>query len=301
MPAPLDYSTHKSPKTDSVENVSHFDADFPQPCETLSKSINSPHAQDLEASFCRNFTCCGLTLDNLHDLLQHFEECHIRLEGSFEEEFSTASESETTSTPPYNTDQTSFLSLKTLLQSDITDMNSIYSEDTSKSKESYYSDLDCSAAKTSSNRAKSLQKQSNFDMSSSKRKLTIQPRGVSSTSLTTQPDELFPILPSPGYLSSSKEQSSYYNSKKQKSCSTAEKPYKCLVSGCNKTYKNPNGLKYHTQHGHCTNSGKKRDTSTIKPYHCAYPDCEKSYKNLNGLKYHIEHTHTVSVPSKSPE
>jgi hypothetical protein len=37
-------------------------------------------SKDLEASFCRDFACCGLVLDDLHDLLQHYEECHVRLE-----------------------------------------------------------------------------------------------------------------------------------------------------------------------------------------------------------------------------
>lgn len=37
-------------------------------------------SKDLEASFCRDFACCGLILNDLHDLLQHYEECHVRLE-----------------------------------------------------------------------------------------------------------------------------------------------------------------------------------------------------------------------------
>jgi transcription factor SFP1 len=34
----------------------------------------------LETTFCRDFTCCGQALDDLHDLLQHYEECHVRFE-----------------------------------------------------------------------------------------------------------------------------------------------------------------------------------------------------------------------------
>lgn len=41
---------------------------------------DSFESKDLEASFCRDFACCGLVLDDLHDLLQHYEECHVRLE-----------------------------------------------------------------------------------------------------------------------------------------------------------------------------------------------------------------------------
>ncbi|KAJ2760508.1 Transcriptional regulator of ribosomal biogenesis proteins, partial [Coemansia nantahalensis] len=38
------------------------------------------YPRDLEASFCRDFSCCGLILNDLHDLLQHYEESHVRFE-----------------------------------------------------------------------------------------------------------------------------------------------------------------------------------------------------------------------------
>jgi transcription factor SFP1 len=34
--------------------------------------------------------------------------------------------------------------------------------------------------------------------------------------------------------------------------SNREKPFKCTVPGCEKAYKQPNGLKYHKAHGHCS-------------------------------------------------
>ncbi|KAF9204934.1 hypothetical protein BGZ49_004673 [Haplosporangium sp. Z 27] len=74
--------------------------------------------------------------------------------------------------------------------------------------------------------------------------------------------------------------------------SNADKPYRCQVSGCDKAYKNPNGLKYHNQHGHCSASGlADTEGPESKPYMCTFMDCGKRYKNLNGLKYHIEHSH----------
>ncbi|KAG0302211.1 Transcriptional regulator of ribosomal biogenesis protein [Dissophora globulifera] len=74
--------------------------------------------------------------------------------------------------------------------------------------------------------------------------------------------------------------------------SGADKPYRCSVSGCDKAYKNPNGLKYHNQHGHCSVPGSgDDDKANVKPYRCTFMDCGKCYKNLNGLKYHIEHSH----------
>ncbi|KAF9354299.1 hypothetical protein BGX34_011110 [Mortierella sp. NVP85] len=74
--------------------------------------------------------------------------------------------------------------------------------------------------------------------------------------------------------------------------SSADKPYRCQVSGCDKAYKNPNGLKYHNQHGHCSTAGlADSEGPESKPYVCTFMECGKRYKNLNGLKYHIEHSH----------
>lgn len=73
--------------------------------------------------------------------------------------------------------------------------------------------------------------------------------------------------------------------------SSENKPYRCSVTGCDKAYKNPNGLKYHNLHGHCSNGLGDGDSPESKPYVCTFLECGKRYKNLNGLKYHIEHTH----------
>lgn len=37
---------------------------------------SSSYLPKMEAAFMKGFTCCGLTLDSLHDLLKHFEETH---------------------------------------------------------------------------------------------------------------------------------------------------------------------------------------------------------------------------------
>ncbi|KAF2177721.1 hypothetical protein K469DRAFT_732333 [Zopfia rhizophila CBS 207.26] len=85
------------------------------------------------------------------------------------------------------------------------------------------------------------------------------------------------------------------------------KPFRCPVIGCEKAYKNQNGLKYHKQHGHQNQQLKENEDGTFsivdpltsipypgtigmekeKPYRCEV--CGKRYKNLNGLKYHRSH------------
>src|SRR5579862_3685596 len=39
---------------------------------------SSSYLPKLEANFMRDFSCCGITLPSLHDLLQHYEESHAQ-------------------------------------------------------------------------------------------------------------------------------------------------------------------------------------------------------------------------------
>lgn len=62
----------------------------------------------------------------------------------------------------------------------------------------------------------------------------------------------------------------------------SEKPFKCSVAGCDKSYKQQNGLKYHRLHGHCNqnNVGKEgmEARGEGKPYVCHVTSCGKRYK-----------------------
>lgn len=83
------------------------------------------------------------------------------------------------------------------------------------------------------------------------------------------------------------------------------KPFKCPVPGCDKAYKQQNGLKYHRLHGHCNSNGGKGSgdgeagangeegyfVEEDKPFGCYVgPACGKKYKNMNGLRYHYQHS-----------
>ena len=59
-------------------------------------TVAAPSSVRLESTFCRNFTCCGKELDDLHDLLQHYEECHVRFEDDDVESMMTDEDMETT-------------------------------------------------------------------------------------------------------------------------------------------------------------------------------------------------------------
>ncbi|KAL9596372.1 MAG: hypothetical protein Q9219_005850 [cf. Caloplaca sp. 3 TL-2023] len=81
------------------------------------------------------------------------------------------------------------------------------------------------------------------------------------------------------------------------------KPFHCPVIGCEKAYKNQNGLKYHKAlHANDNGTFSIVDPETLNPYpgtigmekHKPYrcDACGKRYKNLNGLKYHKNHSAT---------
>ncbi|KAF8947480.1 hypothetical protein BGZ47_009001 [Haplosporangium gracile] len=106
---------------------------------------------------------------------------------------------------------------------------------------------------------------------------TQSPYVVAAVDLMCQRDEVFSIIED--------------MTKVPPNASSENKPYRCSVTGCDKAYKNPNGLKYHNLHGHCSNGLGDGDSPESKPYVCTFLECGKRYKNLNGLKYHIEHTH----------
>ncbi|KAI1179110.1 hypothetical protein F4777DRAFT_586327 [Nemania sp. FL0916] len=92
-----------------------------------------------------------------------------------------------------------------------------------------------------------------------------------------------------------------------------DKPYKCPVRGCEKAYKNQNGLKYHKHHGHQNQQLHHNEDGTFsilnpetatpypgetgmekeKPHKCEY--CHKRYKNQNGLKYHKQHSSACEI------
>ncbi|KAI9639638.1 uncharacterized protein MKK02DRAFT_39961 [Dioszegia hungarica] len=78
---------------------------------------------------------------------------------------------------------------------------------------------------------------------------------------------------------------------------TTHKPWKCPNIGCNKSYKQSNGLKYHLSKGQCdfalsdaieTGMTIEEAEDKARPWVCAVnpATCQKRYRQANGLKYH---------------
>ncbi|KAF8935707.1 hypothetical protein BGZ58_004844 [Dissophora ornata] len=377
---------------------------LPDPYSTLLDSYSSSpsrgdvYERDLEANYCKNFSCCGLTLGDLHALLQHYEEAHVRFEedededllvaGAFTDDdgWSTHSESAPNSPPTgasrqlngaFNSTSAASAAAATVAaltaacakntslsfagskkKSNGVSLSDIYSEDSVFIPDEALSAFPNSILRTTPlvNQTNHTKKRdlatfsSSFDIQSplSKKISTLHSKTLSSNAAAAaaltaaslvgdiQPsskiastegsssilpgaqDELMStvtgyleqaiqrgLLPScgevgsPAYLLAVEdllrkrdEIVSMMESIGRPGSSGADKPYRCTVNGCDKAYKNPNGLKYHNQHGHCSMPGSgEDDKSNTKPYRCTFLDCGKCYKNLNGLKYHIEHSH----------
>lgn len=71
------------------------------------------------------------------------------------------------------------------------------------------------------------------------------------------------------------------------------KPFRCPTVGCNKSYKQANGLKYHITHGQCNfmprdpaldGLNDNEADEKARPYVCQVGSCTRRYKNMNGLR-----------------
>ncbi|KAF9278622.1 Transcriptional regulator of ribosomal biogenesis proteins [Linnemannia elongata] len=392
-----------------------------QPDYSSSPRRGDVYQRELEANYCKNFSCCGLTLGDLHALLQHYEEAHVRFEedddnghpvpAGFTDEDGWSTGSDSGNDHPQSNGRhnghgfsgnnskshsasaanaaaaatvaaltashqqqqhqkltpLSFLTAKK--KNNGVSLSDIYSEDSGMAlddavsafpnsilrttAQAEFSNLaskkrDLSAYSTSFDTHSPMAKKvSNFQnvtltptnpltnrvspniaatsMNTTANAASLLSNALSSTAtgqatggpvksqeelLSTVTDYLEHaiqqgLLPdvgevgSPAYLKAAEdlirkreELVSIMESIGKSGSSSADKPYRCTVSGCDKAYKNPNGLKYHNQHGHCSASGlSDAEGPESKPYVCSFLECGKRYKNLNGLKYHIEHSH----------
>lgn len=204
----------------------------PNPANTQSMSPihSSSYLPNLEADFCKDYSCCGMLLPTLHDLLRHYEEAHISPSPPIE--------------PPV---------LKRMQSLEAVSTNEVFLSPNS------------SAVGTPMLMDDEPSGGDEMCIDDPARHLYVMERGE-------------------------------------------HKPYKCPVIGCEKTYKNQNGLKYHKLHGHQNQTLHLNEDGTYsivdplsntpypdgmgmekdKPYRCEV--CGKRYKNLNGLKYHRAHS-----------
>jgi hypothetical protein len=109
------------------DTISAFDFQF-----WLPQTDIKDESRELEATYCRDFACCGLVLNDLHDLLQHYEECHVSVEEEEEEEFSSSQDDDDDTiqwSPPSPYDDNQLTSMKKKAAAYLSDMYNINKED----------------------------------------------------------------------------------------------------------------------------------------------------------------------------
>ncbi|KAI8080712.1 uncharacterized protein B0P05DRAFT_539292 [Gilbertella persicaria] len=235
------------------------------------------HQRELESQFCSDLVCCGTQVKDLHELLHHYEEHH---HAPIEEEPEPTIKEE---------------------------------DDDEKDEKEEEDDIMMEDVSTPFPAPLPTQPHELAALTSSPL-LRHKPTSSVSTPLNLSPT--MSVNPAPSLpqhtddilqkvlASSQHADLSYFPAEAlYQTCDDGtDKPYKCPIAGCDKAYKNPNGLKYHQMHGHSEEdplSEAERDAQ--KPYMCTIGYCNKRYKNLNGLKYHIEHSHLAKLKQFQPD
>ena len=231
----------------------------------------------LEDQFCKDYSCCGLQLDDMHELIQHFEENHVVMDSDMDEGDDL---------------QFQFENNNELDLMDIDDDKQAVAP-----SDIYQNDLQFGipAFDTSVIRKRTLPANNNSWKTPKKKEdsppqtFPLDMEGPTTIIQATQEmsmDEDLQKTPIPKKKDSSPAttNSGEKRVKKEKD----DRPYKCKINGCAKAYKNPGGLKYHMHHGHCEDTGDPEMNNIIhKPYQCTVMECGKRYKNLNGLKVKV--------------
>jgi myb proto-oncogene protein/Myb-like DNA-binding protein BAS1 len=107
-------------------------------------------------------------------------------------------------------------------------------------------------------------------------------------------------------------------------CDSTGKPYRCALSGCDKSWKSINGLQYHLQISmshftgamfskfsaqHPNSSAQNTPSSSTlelkelepeRKFTCPRAGCLKAYRQSSGLRYHVKHGHPSDMPAQLP-
>ncbi|KAI9013743.1 hypothetical protein CLU79DRAFT_768546 [Phycomyces nitens] len=251
--------------------------------QNTNEAIESwAYLQDLEIAYCRDFVCCNNYFFNLHDLLYHCEEHHAAKDNTLEAPESIQIDKKTATS-------THHISNRDLTVLENAQAFPNLRHETTQTMNTMPDLLSNTSAYTLSDDSSVTSENSGVHESKHK-----QPANYSQKGKTIDWWK--------NYLQNKQEVTHAWIQDFDEACSKSyqyktlvEKPYKCNVPACEKSYKNANGLKYHKLHGHCIEK-LENGTNHIaeRPYSCKVGRCIKRYKNLNGLKYHILHTHIPS-------
>ncbi|KAI5967012.1 SFP1 [Candida pseudojiufengensis] len=273
---------------------------------SMSPNQQTSYLPNLEADYCKDYNCCGEILPTLHDLLRHYEESHI------------------SASPPIDSNQhlinnnrnrNNYNNIHNVMETvSTTDVflnnnHNNHHNHNQNNNDTYNIQNQINSNQQLQNHQNHQQIQQNH--SQHPQQFQQHPHQQQHQSQQQLHQQQFNQSGSPnrdidmetgedeGYIDDPARHLYYQDDE--------HKPFKCNVIGCDKSYKNQNGLKYHRSHGHQGQTLRENPDGTVsvidpdsnnpmdnpalekdKPYKCNV--CNKRYKNLNGLKYHRGHT-----------
>lgn len=313
---------------------------------SMSPPLQTSYLPDLEADYCKDYSCCGELLPTLHDLLRHYEEAHI----------SPSPPADNTHILNASRNRNNFNNMHNIMETVLT--TDVFLNNGAGNAASNYQ-FQGGASNQNTQHGNQLQQHQHHGQLIGDHTATAQPQQLLNPSLnlhnshyniqpqTISQQQIVQVTNNGGGIPNNplqqqlqqqphlqqqqqaQQQAGMMNSPRAATPMQDEedlmyiddparhlyvmendehKPFKCPVIGCEKTYKNQNGLKYHRLHGHQGQTLKENPDGTIsiidpesntpyldgagmekdKPYRCEV--CGKRYKNLNGLKYHRGHT-----------
>lgn len=310
---------------------------------SMSPHLQTSYLPELEADYCKDYNCCGELLPTLHDLLRHYEEAHILASPPTDQSHHMLNNNrsrnnynnmhnvmETVSTtdvflnnnnnhhnnhhsqtihPNAASNNYNFANQQAhqILQQHDQQQQAqhaqqqqaqqqqqlLQQQQQQKNNNNNNNNQNQSPTQISSHQQQQQQQFHQNSFGSSHQQSPIGSQGAGDEDTPMDEDDMYIDDPARHLYVAENEEN---------------KPFKCPVIGCDKTYKNQNGLKYHRQHGHQGQNLRENPDGTFsiidpdsncpyldnsalekdKPYRCEV--CGKRYKNLNGLKYHRGHT-----------
>ncbi|KII84762.1 hypothetical protein PLICRDRAFT_179104 [Plicaturopsis crispa FD-325 SS-3] len=279
--------------------------------------LNAINVIEREGEMCRNFTCCGLPLPDLHALLEHFEDVHVLV-------YDPAAAAPPFPAPPpfpsaFDPDDMELDTEPPSLSSSLTNSPSPPASPHHPNDSVHPSMLTSASPRPPP--PSSLNINGNLNGN-----------GGANGNIQTPATSTTLARPASSLLLS--------------------KPFRCPKPNCNKSYKQANGLKYHMTHGSCNYAPRKEveaveavlaarraahdshppspssshphsssdpnssshnsggvgahdeytPTPTdllsieaeaarrLRPFACGVGECSRRYKNMNGLRYHYAHS-----------
>lgn len=275
------------------------------------------HPNMREKEFCRDFTCCGMNLGDLHALVEHFEDVHVQvLPSEYPFPVSGPGISNSIASTSGLAPAAAGIDLDEMdMDEDAPSPSSSNSPPRTPLAPPPTSAFDTTSVFLPYRRASDLAPTAYFNTTPTvQRSHSIGTHtngpGIQPALLTRTPDET-PQSSPPATPSSNPK---VLNGARRiitgpivpnaasdpRPPLPGGKPFRCPTPNCTKSYKQANGLKYHLTHGQCSflppdpvleNLTDKEADERLRPFICAVGaaaggkggGCGRRYKNMNGL------------------